>query len=405
MYSSTSRTAGAGPNGLGQLAGRPERRLRRFFTGSSPVLHRVFAGSWPVLGSRRRAVVLPPSPPPLRARGAPAPAAAPPAAGRHALVFAGECLPGHAPADVRLRLAVALHLDEARAARLFDGRPVVLRRDVDTATAVRRAARFAELGARLRIDPPPAEAAGPPADAAGPPTRAPGGSPAEAPARLPASTPTSAPNGTVPAEPAPARGVAAAPAPAAATPGAAAPPARPRRVWVGPALGVATVLVGGLVGVALAPHLSHWLWSGAPAAAGPSAGAPVSAAASLPAVTAPAAPALPPPVAAAPPAPAPPVPTPAAPTPAALAPPPPQSAAMPAFVKVMTGEARFEFGGPYSAAPQHRAFAISDDGAHGWVAAVPSENQARAGALERCIRTGPARSGCRVVDVNGVAQE
>jgi hypothetical protein len=321
---------------------------------------------------------------------------------RHALVFAGECLEHHDRDEVQARVAAALKLDAARTAHLFSGRRVVLRRDLDTATALRRAARLAALGARVLIEPPP------PAWVAEPAARLPAPtSPATTPAapKQPADTPPT------PAAQAPTAAAPDLPTPlptAVPTPPSASIPAPARARWrvPGVALGIAAAVVGTAGGVALAPHLSAWLWSNTAATTSRSAGGPVTGAVERPAPAAAPAPVPQPATVAAVPSPVPPVaPAPVAPPPAPQAPPPPQSATMPAFVRAMTGEARFEFGGPYSAAPQHRAFAISGDGAHGWTAGAPSENQARAGALERCIRTGPARDGCRVVDVNGLAQE
>ena len=69
------------------------------------------------------------------------------------LVFSGECLDGHDPQAVREAVARTLKLDEARTARLFSGKRVVLRRQVDAATARRHVARFAAMGALLRAEP------------------------------------------------------------------------------------------------------------------------------------------------------------------------------------------------------------------------------------------------------------
>lgn len=69
------------------------------------------------------------------------------------LVFRGECLDGYDPGVVRQAVARALRLDEARTERLFSGKPVVLRRQVDALSADRHIARFATLGAVLRTEP------------------------------------------------------------------------------------------------------------------------------------------------------------------------------------------------------------------------------------------------------------
>jgi len=72
---------------------------------------------------------------------------------RFRLVFRGELLEGHREASVRSRLAAALGLEADRAASLFSGRPVVVKRDVDRATAVRYREVCREAGAHLRVAP------------------------------------------------------------------------------------------------------------------------------------------------------------------------------------------------------------------------------------------------------------
>lgn len=66
------------------------------------------------------------------------------------LVFSGECLPGHDPLVVRRAVTAALRLHERHTARLFSGKHIVLKRQVDAAFAARQVARFAALGAVLR---------------------------------------------------------------------------------------------------------------------------------------------------------------------------------------------------------------------------------------------------------------
>lgn len=70
------------------------------------------------------------------------------------LVFRGECHPGHDPQAVRQAVVAALKLDDRRAARLFSGRQVVLRRGVDLPSAHRYIVRLAALGAMVRAEPP-----------------------------------------------------------------------------------------------------------------------------------------------------------------------------------------------------------------------------------------------------------
>jgi hypothetical protein len=65
------------------------------------------------------------------------------------LIFRGEVLEGQHPAVVRKRLGEsfgAQHLD-----LLFSGRPVVIKRQVDAASAARLQALFKQAGARLRV--------------------------------------------------------------------------------------------------------------------------------------------------------------------------------------------------------------------------------------------------------------
>lgn len=69
------------------------------------------------------------------------------------LVFRGEVLEGQHPAVVRRRLAQAASFDDAVLDRLFSGRPVVLKRAADKATAARFQALFKKAGARLRVMP------------------------------------------------------------------------------------------------------------------------------------------------------------------------------------------------------------------------------------------------------------
>lgn len=69
------------------------------------------------------------------------------------LVFRGEVLEGQHPAVVRKRLAEAAGFGDAQLDKLFSGRPVVVKREADTATAARYQALFRKAGARLRVLP------------------------------------------------------------------------------------------------------------------------------------------------------------------------------------------------------------------------------------------------------------
>lgn len=70
------------------------------------------------------------------------------------LVFTGECYLGHDPQAVREAVVAALKLDEKRAARLFSGRRVVLRKGVDLPAAHRYIVRLSALGAVVHAEPP-----------------------------------------------------------------------------------------------------------------------------------------------------------------------------------------------------------------------------------------------------------
>jgi hypothetical protein len=86
------------------------------------------------------------------------------------LVFRGEVLAGFEPVEVMARVAHTLGTDPAGMAELFSGRPVVLQRGVDGTRAHRYALRFAQLGARLAVEPDGAAVAAAPAPATPPPS-------------------------------------------------------------------------------------------------------------------------------------------------------------------------------------------------------------------------------------------
>ena len=56
---------------------------------------------------------------------------------RFKLIFRGEVLDGQHPAVVKKRLQALMKVSDERADTLFAGKPVVLRKDADTATAAR----------------------------------------------------------------------------------------------------------------------------------------------------------------------------------------------------------------------------------------------------------------------------
>ena len=72
---------------------------------------------------------------------------------RYRLVFRGEILEGQHKAVVKRRLTELLKLDDARLAKLFSGKPIVLKRDVDRKTAAHYQALFKQAGGALRVQP------------------------------------------------------------------------------------------------------------------------------------------------------------------------------------------------------------------------------------------------------------
>ena len=70
---------------------------------------------------------------------------------RFQLMFRGEILDGQHKAVVKKRLAQLLNIDDDRVQRLFAGEPVVIKKDVDRATAARYQDEFKKAGARLRV--------------------------------------------------------------------------------------------------------------------------------------------------------------------------------------------------------------------------------------------------------------
>lgn len=267
------------------------------------------------------------------------------------LVFDGEFVRGFEPRAVRRSVSHALKLDSAALLRLFSGRRLVLRRDLDEATAHRYIAHFLTLGAVVRAEP------------------------SEPPGRRRRRRPRR-------------------------------PPPRP---WVAlmawraaslPRFNLVALLA--LVVVA-AMAATLWRLSREPfppppppeRATGPTPGAtpwPTDAAQGPNAATVPPAPAAAP-AAAQPPQPLqkPQPPSPATAQPAAEQPPPD-----------MTADALRVFQAHYLTAPLHRAFAISSSGSYGWEAGAPNENRARELAVEICVkRAQDPFVACRVVHADG----
>jgi hypothetical protein len=82
---------------------------------------------------------------------------------RFQLMFRGEILDGQHKAVVKKRLAQLLNIVDDRVQGLFAGEPVVIKKDVDRATAARYQDEFKKAGARLRVTG-DADAAADPAD-------------------------------------------------------------------------------------------------------------------------------------------------------------------------------------------------------------------------------------------------
>jgi uncharacterized membrane protein YhaH (DUF805 family) len=101
---------------------------------------------------------------------------------RMQLVFFGETLEGFERDAVKSRLGQLLKLDDAARQKLFSGARMVLKQSIDEAEALRYAANFAKMGARLHVEPAGGPARTVPAAPAVTPSVAPGGKPASAPA-------------------------------------------------------------------------------------------------------------------------------------------------------------------------------------------------------------------------------
>lgn len=71
------------------------------------------------------------------------------------IVFSGEVTRGHAVADVKHALAKLFRVDTATVARLFGGRPVVLKQGVDAEEAIHFMSALSQAGAVSRMEPLP----------------------------------------------------------------------------------------------------------------------------------------------------------------------------------------------------------------------------------------------------------
>lgn len=124
----------------------------------------------------------------------------------YSIIFRGDILPGHQLTEVRQRMAQLFKLDDAKLATVFSGKPVVLKKDCDLATAEKMKAVLNKAGAEVEIK-------------SGSPTTAPlAPPPPSAPkpvAAAPVAPPRPAAPSVAPPPPRPAAPAAAAPAPAA----------------------------------------------------------------------------------------------------------------------------------------------------------------------------------------------
>ncbi len=73
--------------------------------------------------------------------------------GMYQLVFSGEVLNGQHRGVVKRRLREALELSAAQVEKLFTGKPVVVKRSVDKATAEKYQEMFEKAGGQLQISP------------------------------------------------------------------------------------------------------------------------------------------------------------------------------------------------------------------------------------------------------------
>ncbi|MDF1780338.1 MAG: hypothetical protein P1U67_03480 [Alcanivoracaceae bacterium] len=72
---------------------------------------------------------------------------------RYNLVFSGEIVPGADIAAVKQNLARLFKLDAAKVEGLFSGKPVVLKKDADQATAMKFRAALKQAGAQCKMEP------------------------------------------------------------------------------------------------------------------------------------------------------------------------------------------------------------------------------------------------------------
>lgn len=72
---------------------------------------------------------------------------------RYDLSYRGLITPGADPEETRRRLGAIFKLNASGLERLFTGKPVIVKRDVDAATVAQFERLFAQAGAELTVDP------------------------------------------------------------------------------------------------------------------------------------------------------------------------------------------------------------------------------------------------------------
>jgi len=105
------------------------------------------------------------------------------------VVFSGEVLDGFDPAETRAKIGKLFNADEAKIARLFSGNSIVIKKDLDEATANKYVGAFKNAGANAiaRDAAAPAEAVVQEIQAAPPPAEEAPAAPTTKPASIPAA--------------------------------------------------------------------------------------------------------------------------------------------------------------------------------------------------------------------------
>ncbi|MCG5536010.1 hypothetical protein [Ectothiorhodospira mobilis] len=86
---------------------------------------------------------------------------------RYQVILTGDTVAGADPSGVRTRLAALFRIPEEKAEALLGGRPVVVKKGLDAATAERYRARLEQAGAVAQVAAQPPEESAAPGDASG----------------------------------------------------------------------------------------------------------------------------------------------------------------------------------------------------------------------------------------------